>query len=221
MESGLTADPDGRLAVLRAGVAALHLTASDAALAQLLAYLELLGKWNRLYNLTAVRDPQEMLHQHLLDCMAVIAPLDKYLQGRAARLLDVGSGAGLPGAVFSIMRPQWSISCVDAVAKKATFVRQVASELSLRNLQSVHARVEDFDSPPFDLVTSRAFASLLDFTALTRRHLGASGVWLAMKGKLPVDEIAALPSSVDVFHVEQLTVPGLHAQRCLVWMRPV
>jgi 16S rRNA (guanine527-N7)-methyltransferase len=221
MDSASTADPNGRLAVLRCGMAALNLVATDERLAQLEAYLELLNKWNRHYNLTAVRDPTAMLYHHLLDCLAVVEPLDRQLQGRAVRLLDVGSGAGLPGVVLSIMRPHWSISCVDAVAKKATFVRQVAGELSLRNLQSLHARVEALDSAPFGVVISRAFASLLDFTTLTRRHLTATGLWLAMKGKIPVEEIEAMPRDVEVFHVEPVAVPGLSAQRCLVWMRPV
>jgi 16S rRNA (guanine527-N7)-methyltransferase len=118
------------------------------------------------------------------------------------------------------MRPGWSICCVDAVAKKVSFIRQVAAELSLRNLQGEHSRVEQLQRPGFDLVASRAFASLADFSALTRRHLQPGGCWVAMKGKVPKEEIAALPADVEVFHVEPLQVPGLDAQRCLVWMRP-
>ena len=214
----MTVDP--RRAALRYGVDALALPADDALLDRLLAYLDLLQKWNQAYNLSAVRDPQQMVHQHLLDCLAALPPLDRYLQGSTARILDVGSGAGLPGVVWALMRPNWSVCCVDAVAKKASFVRQVVAELALRNLQAEHARVEQLRLPAFDVVVSRAFASLVDFTALTRKHLSPGGCWLAMKGKVPEDEIAALPAEVTVFHVEQLQVPGLDAQRCLVWMRP-
>jgi 16S rRNA (guanine527-N7)-methyltransferase len=211
---------DPRRAALRSGLEALSLQADDILQDRLLAYLDLLQKWNRAYNLSAVRDPQQMVHQHLLDCLAALPALDRHLQGREARILDVGSGAGLPGVVWALMRPNWSVCCVDAVAKKASFVRQVAGELALRNLQSEHARVEQLRLPLVDLVVSRAFASLADFTALTRQHLSPGGCWLAMKGKVPDDEIAALPADVSVFHVEPLQVPGLDAQRCLVWMRP-
>lgn len=211
---------DPRRAPLRAGLEALSLPAADALLDRLLGYLDLLHKWNQAYNLSAVRDPQQMVHQHLLDCLAALPALDRHLQGSDARILDVGSGAGLPGVVWALMRPQWSLCCVDAVAKKASFVRQVAVELALRNLRAEHARVEQLQLPPFDVVVSRAFASLADFTRLTRRQLASGGCWLAMKGKLPADEIAALGADVTVFHVERLQVPGLDAQRCLVWMRP-
>ncbi len=207
--------------MLRDGLDALALRASDATMANLLAYLDLLVKWNRAYNLSAVRDPQQMLRRHLLDSLAVLGPLERHLAAATeARLLDVGSGAGLPGVVLAIMRPDWMVCCVDAVAKKAGFIRQVASELGLKNLRAEHARVESVDLPPFDLVVSRAFASLPDFCALTRRHLGVDGCWMAMKGRPPDDEMAALPSAVEVFHVEPLQVPGMDVQRCLVWMRP-
>jgi 16S rRNA (guanine527-N7)-methyltransferase len=211
---------DPRRAALRAGLEALSLPVADSLPERLLAYLDLLLKWNRAYNLSAVRDPQQMVHQHLLDCLAVLPSLDRHLQGREARILDVGSGAGLPGVVWALMRPNWAVCCVDAVAKKASFVRQVVGELALRNLQSEHARVEQLRLPLVDLVVSRAFASLADFTALTRQHLSPGGCWLAMKGKVPDDEIAALPADVSVFHVEPLQVPGLDAQRCLIWLRP-
>jgi 16S rRNA (guanine527-N7)-methyltransferase len=211
---------DPRRAALRCGLEALSLLADDVLLDRLLAYLDLLQKWNRAYNLSAVRDPQQMVRQHLLDCLAALPALDRHLQGREARILDVGSGAGLPGVVWALMRPNWAVCCVDAVAKKASFVRQVVGELALRNLQSEHARVEQLRLPLVDLVVSRAFASLADFTALTRQHLSPGGCWLAMKGKVPDDEIAALPADVSVFHVEPLQVPGLDAQRCLVWLRP-
>jgi len=214
----MSADP--RRIALRAGLDALSLQATDDAVDRLLGYLDLLQKWNQAYNLSAVRDPMQMVHQHLLDCLAALPPLDRHLQGRDARILDVGSGAGLPGVVWALMRTKWSVCCVDTVGKKASFVRQVAAELALRNLRAEHARVEQLRCEPVDVVVSRAFASLVDFSALTRRHLVPGGCWLAMKGKIPESEIAALPADVKVFHVEPLQVPGLDAQRCLVWMRP-
>jgi 16S rRNA (guanine527-N7)-methyltransferase len=217
---GLAVSDDSRRTALRSGLEALSLPAESALLDRLLAYLDLLQKWNQAYNLSAVRDPQQMVVQHLMDCLAVIPSVDRQLRGADARVLDVGSGAGLPGVVWALARPNWAVCCVDAVAKKASFVRQAAAELALRNLQSEHARVEQLRLPTFDLVVSRAFASLGDFTGLTRRHLSPAGCWVAMKGKVPNDEIAALPAGVTVFHVEPLQVPGLDAQRCLVWMRP-
>jgi 16S rRNA (guanine527-N7)-methyltransferase len=130
----------------------------------------------------------------------------------------VGSGAGLPGVVLAITSPELDVSCVDTVAKKALFIQQVAAALRLPNLHGVHARVEQLDQP-FDVVTSRAFASLVDFTQWSRGALATDGVWMAMKGKVPHDEMAALPQDIRVFHVEPLTVPGLDAERCIVWMR--
>jgi 16S rRNA (guanine527-N7)-methyltransferase len=208
----------GEEATLRAGLAQLQLELSDQQVAQLLDYLKLIAKWTKVYNLTAVRDPAEMMTHHFLDSLAVIAPLRRHMaQGN---LLDVGSGAGLPGAVISICCPAISVTCVDTVAKKATFIKQVALELRLPNLAGLHARVENI-AQPFDVICSRAFASLVDFTQWSTAALAPSGVWMAMKGKHPADELAALPPTVDVFHVEQLQVPGLGAERCLIWMRNV
>ncbi|HEY0818911.1 MAG TPA: 16S rRNA (guanine(527)-N(7))-methyltransferase RsmG [Rhizobacter sp.] len=204
---------------LLSGAHALGLALSDTECEGLLDYLALLQKWNAVYNLTALRHPAEMLTHHLLDSLAVLPPLRRHLSGRAARILDVGSGGGLPGVVLAILEPHLEVTCVDAVGKKAIFVRQVGVELKLPNLGAVHARVEDLRLPPFDVVTSRAFASLADFTRLTRHLVGEQGVWMALKGKTPDDEIAALPPDWSVFHVEQLTVPGLNAERCLVWIR--
>ena len=184
----------------------------------LASYLDLLQRWNSTYNLTAVRDPAAMRVQHLADCLAVIPALQRQMS--SGRLMDVGSGGGLPGVVIALMMPGVEVECVDTVAKKVAFVRQVAGALKLRNLRAIHARVETLQAPRFDLITSRAFASLADFTRLTRAALVPGGVWMAMKGRLPADEIAQLPPEIEVFHVEQLSVPGLGAQRCLVWMRP-
>ena len=219
---------------LRDGARQLSLDLSDAQVGRLLDYLALIGKWNKVYNLTAVRDPQEMLTHHLLDSLAAVGPLWRWLaenrrQSQAA-LLDVGSGGGLPGVVLAICCPELKVDCVDTVAKKAAFIQQAAVTLGLKNLRGLHNRVENL-SAGYDVVSSRAFASLADFTAwsgaaLSRGGEGADnatdgpGVWLAMKGKHPADEIAALPTSVEVFHVEPLQVPGLDAERCIVWLRP-
>ena len=203
--------------LLRAGAESLGLALSDVQVAALLGYGELIQKWNRVYNLTAVRSPDEILTHHLLDSLAAVPPLDRHTS-EPIRLLDVGAGAGLPGVVVAITRPQIQVECVDTVAKKAAFIQQVASELKLPNLRGIHARVEQL-AGPYDVICSRAFASLADFTAWSGQALAERGVWLAMKGKRPEAEIAALPASVEVFHVEQLTVPGLDAERCIVWMR--
>lgn len=218
---------------LREGLAALGLALPDAAVRQLLDYMAALERWNRVYNLTAVRAPAEMLTHHLLDSLAVVAPLRRHLglppvpaqapEGLSAapvRVLDVGSGGGLPGVVLAIACPDLQVTCVDAVAKKAAFVGQVAASLRLPHLRGVHARVESLKGP-FDLICSRAFASLADFATWSRAALAPHGVWMAMKGRVPHDEMVALPADVEVFHVEPLTVPGLEAERCLVWMRPV
>ena len=192
---------------------------------QLQRYLALVQKWNKVYNLTALRDPADMLTHHLFDSLSAIAPLQRQLAQMGiplaqARLLDVGSGAGLPGVVMAICCPGLSVACVDTVGKKAAFVQQVALELRLPNLRGVHARVESL-TEQFDVVSSRAFASLVDFTTWSRAALAPHGVWLAMKGKHPADEIAALPTDVAVFHVEHLTVPALDAERCIVWMNRI
>jgi len=221
----MSADPDlRRRATLQQAAQRLGLTLDEAVIDRLMGYLQLLQRWNRVYNLTALRDPDEMLSHHLVDCMAVLPALQRHAAARGTaglRILDVGSGGGLPGVVLAATHADWQVSCVDTVGKKATFIRQVAAELRLPNLQGLHARVETLDPAAgrYDVITSRAFASLADFTTLSAGVLAAQGVWLAMKGKLPGDEQAALPAGVQVFHVEQLQVPGLDAQRCLVWLK--
>ncbi len=208
---------NGLLADLPPNTLGLSLSAGQTQ--QLAGYLVLIQKWNKVYNLTALRDPAEMRTHHLLDSLSVVTPLHAQTGGRALKVLDVGAGAGLPGVVIAISRPDVDVTCVDTVAKKAAFVQQVAVELRLRNLHGQHARVETLKGGNFDVVCSRAFASLVDFTTWSADALAPGGIWLAMKGKHPADEIAALPPSVEVFHVEQLTVPGLDAERCIVWMR--
>jgi 16S rRNA (guanine527-N7)-methyltransferase len=210
--------------VLNAGLASLGLALSDAQVTQLLDYLALLQKWNKVYNLTAVRNPAEMLTHHLLDSLAAIQPLLRQTSGEPIKLLDVGSGGGLPGVVIAIVCPQIDVSCVDTVGKKAAFIQQAAATLKLPNLRGVHARVETLRAEQgggFDVVCSRAFASLVDFTTWSRAALKPDAVWMAMKGKYPENELAALPADVAVFHVEQLQVPGLDAERCIIWMRPL
>ena len=206
---------------LQAGLDAMGLCLTAHQQQQLLDYLALLGKWNRVYNLTAVRDGEDMLTHHLLDSLAVIGPLRRALSTCPTvppRVLDVGSGGGLPGVVMAIACPDVVVTCVDTVAKKAAFIQQVAAELGLPNLHASHARVETLRES-HDVVTSRAFASLKDFVTWSRPALAPSGVWMAMKGRTPEAEIAELPADVSVFHVEPITVPGLDAQRCIVWMR--
>jgi 16S rRNA (guanine527-N7)-methyltransferase len=210
-----------QMTALKKGLEGLGLVLTDEQQAQLLAYMDLIAKWTKVYNLTSVRDADEMLTHHLLDSLAVIAPLRRELAGLALphiRLLDVGSGAGLPGIVIAITCPDVWVTCVDTVAKKAAFIQQVAATLRLPNLKGLHARVESLHEP-YDVVCSRAFASLLDFTSWSHSALAPHGVWMAMKGKDPAQEVAALPAGVDVFHVEQLHVPSLDAERCIVWMR--
>ena len=222
---------------LEEGVATLGLMLTPQQIDALLAYLGLISQWNQVYNLTAVRDPADMLTHHLLDSLAVVAPLRTRLAalaydmdgadsfagasappGPPFRLLDVGSGAGLPGIVIAICCPEIRVDCVDTVAKKAAFINQVAVGLKLPYLRGLHARVEKL-TDLYDVVSSRAFASLADFVKGSNQLLAVHGVWLAMKGKHPGDELLVLPPVIDVFHVEQLAVPGLDAERCIVWMR--
>ena len=206
------------LAGLEAGARALGLDLQPEQSERLLKYLALLSQWGRVYNLTAIRDPQEGLTQHLLDCLAVIPPLRSQCPC-GGRLLDVGSGAGLPGLVIATLCPEWQVTCVDTVAKKMAFVQQAAGQLGLTGFSAVHARVESL-SGPYDVITARAFAALPDLVSWSAQALAPTGVWMAMKGRDPVEERAALPASIEVFHVEPLQVPGLTAERCLVWMRP-
>ena len=218
----MTTDARARLV---AAAQTLSLALTDAQLDQLLAYMDWLAKWNKVYNLTSLRDPAEMLSHHLIDSLTAVRPLQLHVQALPAqagsaplRVLDVGSGGGLPGVVLAICLPQLQVTCVDTVSKKAAFIQQVAAALRLPNLKGLHARVESIDGG-FDVVTSRAFASLVDFTTWSVKALKPGAVWMAMKGKHPAEELAALGAGVEVFHVEPLAVPGLDVERCLVWMR--
>ncbi|WP_345796392.1 16S rRNA (guanine(527)-N(7))-methyltransferase RsmG [Castellaniella sp. MT123] len=184
----------------------------------LLAYLQQLQHWNKAYNLTAIRDPEDMLVQHVFDSLSVVPPLRARRAGRDTRIADMGSGAGLPGIILAICQPDWTVFCVDAVGKKTAFIRQAAGVLGLTNVQAVHGRIESMDSLQADIVISRAFASLSDFVRVAAHHRAPEGVLMAMKGQYPQDERTALESSTDwrvKSHVE-LRVPEMTAQRCLL-----
>lgn len=205
---------------LAAAAASLRVPISSEQAARLVAFVGLLFHWNGTYNLTAIRDLSGILTHHVIDCLAAVPPLRRQLsQAASARILDVGSGGGLPGLIFAVMQPEFAVTCIDSVGKKAAFLRQAAATLALRNLDVAHGRVEALGGEPFDLIASRAFASLSDFTRLTAPLLKSSGSWMAMKGRRPDDEILALPAGTEMFHVEPLSVPELTGERCLVWMR--
>ena len=189
------------------------------------AYLKMLVRWNRTYNLTGARDADRIRIEHLLDCLSIVPALRRALPGGApARLLDVGSGAGLPGAILAILHPVWRVDCIDAVGKKAAFIRQVAGQLNLPNLNAIHARVESIESSPghtYDLITSRAFSSLRALVDLSRPLLKPDGIWMAMKGKVPTEELTELPDDVVILHVQKLAVPGSDAERCVIFLKPL
>ncbi|TKV24469.1 16S rRNA (guanine(527)-N(7))-methyltransferase RsmG [Citrobacter sp. wls613] len=182
---------------------------------QLIAYVDMLHKWNKAYNLTSVRDPNDMLVRHILDSI-VVAP---HLQGE--RFIDVGTGPGLPGIPLSIVRPDAHFTLLDSLGKRVRFLRQVQHELKLENITPVQSRVEDFPSePPFDGVISRAFASLNDMVTWCHHLPGQNGRFYALKGQLPEDEIASLPAESSVESVEKLRVPQLDGERHLVVIKP-
>ena len=201
---------------LAAGIATLDLALPEGAEAKLLAYLALLDKWNRVYNLTAVRDSGRMVSHHLLDSLATVP----FFKGESA--LDVGSGGGLPGIPLAIARPELQVTLIDSIAKKTAFLLQVKAELGLSNLNVVTGRVEDYrPDARFDVITSRAFSDLKGFVTLTRHLLKPGGCWLAMKGLYPNEEIAALPPGVKVSADHAVIVPGLEASRHLIVLEPV
>lgn len=220
------ASPEQLADRLDEGLHALGMTASARQRDRLLAYLALLSKWNATYNLTAVRDPLRMVSAHLLDCLAALPVLEARLGGRVPRILDVGSGAGLPGIVWAVMLEDTHhglrLVTVDAVEKKIAFQRQAQAALGLANLECLHARVESLDVPGFGIVTSRAYSALDALIEGTRHLLAPGGLWLALKGEPPMAEIAALPDDVRAVGVERLHVPLLDdAARSVVLLEPL
>jgi 16S rRNA (guanine527-N7)-methyltransferase len=209
---------DGELAgLVSTGAAQLNLPLPVSEVRRLVEYVRLIERWNATYNLTAVRDPRDMVTHHILDCLAAAAALIRRRgAGRGERLVDVGSGAGLPGIVVAMASPDREVTCVDSVGKKAAFITQAAGSLGLENVQVVHARIEDVPGR-FDIVASRAFASLKDFVGATGPVLDPAGGWMAMKGKIPEAELELLGPGLT-FHVEPLIVPHLRADRCVVWI---
>lgn len=196
-------------ALLAQGIANMGLAVSDEAQQKLLAYLALLQKWNKVYNLTAVRDPLEMVTLHLLDSLSVLPYVN------SNNILDVGSGGGLPGIVLAICKPELQVTTIDTVQKKVIFMRQVKGELGLDNLTPVHARVENFKPDvPFEIVISRAFSEIALFVQLTKHLIAENGQWLAMKGIMPADELEGLP--LTPVQVIALKVAGLDAERHLL-----
>ena len=201
-------------ALLTAGIAEMGLDVSLEAQQKLLQYLSLLSKWNKVYNLTAVRDPLEMVTLHLLDSLSVLPHI------QARNLLDVGSGGGLPGIVLAICLPQLKVTTIDTVQKKTIFMRQVKGELGLNNLEVVHARVENYQpGEKFEAIISRAFSEIPSFISLTRHLLTNNGQWLAMKGVMPHHELVyeELKSlKIKSNKIIALKVAGLNAERHLI-----
>ena len=205
----VTKTQDFRSALL-AGLETLALAPDDQQIDQLLAYHAGLVKWNRAYNLTAVRDPLAMIHRHLLDSLAIVPFMP------SGRLLDVGTGAGLPGLVVAMVRPDIEVTCLDSNGKKIRFIRQMILELGLKQVATTQARVESFSAEPYAAITSRAFATLSDMVHWSKHLLAEDGQFVAMKGQYPEAELAELPDSMQVLGVHQLQVPGADGERHLV-----
>ena len=201
--------------VLKCGVESLNLELSDVQIEQMIAYLALLFKWNSVYNLTSVRDPQDMVRQHLLDSLSAVHAFKD-----AKNILDVGSGGGLPGVVLAISYPEIKLSMIDTVNKKTAFLSQVKAELKLKNVTVHTGRVEQLKVvEKFDVITSRAFSELNNFINWSHHLLANQGQFIAMKGVEPNQEIERLPDGWEVSSIESLHVPGLDAQRHLVFIK--
>lgn len=202
--------------ILANGIETLQLALPSQAQQKLLAYITLLEKWNRVYNLTAIREQEQMVSHHLLDSLSALYPLPTF----PMQVLDVGSGGGMPGIPFAIARPQWQIMLLDSNHKKTAFLRQAVIDLGLKNVKVMTERVERYEAPiKFDLITSRAFADLNEFIGLTRHLLAEKGQYAALKGIFPHAEIAQLPADIVVEKTVALRVPYLMAERHLVIMR--
>lgn len=217
-------DIDGFRQRLYLAVQALKIDLQDEQLDKLLKYLQQMQRWNKTYNLTALRDPELMLIQHIFDSLSVVPAIQKISQSKkdsALTIVDVGSGGGLPGVVLATACSTWNIHCIDAVEKKMAFVRQMTAVLGLPNLNAHHVRIEQVAPFEADIVISRAFASLVDFVQLSERHVAPSGQMLAMKAKHPEHEIKELEAQTNwrVDSIEELNVPELNADRCLVYLK--
>jgi 16S rRNA (guanine527-N7)-methyltransferase len=203
---------------LAEGLQALPVSMPPDAGERLQRYVDLLAKWNRTYNLTAIREPERMVTHHVLDALAVLPHLPAC---ESLRMLDVGSGGGVPGIPLAIARPNWHVTLLDSNGKKTTFLTQAAIELNLGNVDVATSRVEAFQpARAYDVVISRAFSDLGDFATGSARHLAQGGVLAAMKGVHPDEELAQLPGDIEVTAAPSIDVPGLDAQRHLVLMRP-
>jgi 16S rRNA (guanine527-N7)-methyltransferase len=212
-------DRQAEIAQLLSGAAQMNVPLTEAQAGKLLDYLDLLQKWNKAYNLTAVRERSAMLTQHLLDSLSIVPHLP------LGDLLDVGSGGGLPGIPLAILQPERSITLIDTVGKKAAFLKQAAMTLGLKNLNAVSDRIESWAPPAnraegFAVISARAYATLATLVGQTRRLLAENGGWYAMKGVFPDAEMAELPSDIAVMAVIPLQVPGLGAERHLVVLAP-
>ena len=188
--------------------------------ARLASFAALLVKWNRVYNLTSLDKPEQVLTHHLLDSLSIVPHLEQLAGGRSLRILDVGAGGGLPSIPVALALRAMRVTALDSVQKKVAFLQQVQLELGLANLEAVHSRVEQYRADPFDVIVSRAFATLTDIVHLTSHLLAQGGVWAAMKGSYPAEEINALPSTVELLSAVKLRVPLLGAERHLIVLRP-
>ncbi len=218
--------PDGAISLddLAAGAAELGVTLDSSRVAQLSAFAGLLLRWNRVHNLTAIEQPDQVVSHHLLDSLAIVPTLEQQAEGRVLRVLDVGAGGGLPGIPLAIALPGLHFTLLDKVAKKTAFLQQAKLELGLQNVEIVQARVEDCRAAPFDVIVARAFSSLADLVRLTRPLLNPAGCWYAMKGALPSSEIKELDDlrlPVRVMRTVKLRVPHLDAERHLVLIEPL
>jgi 16S rRNA (guanine527-N7)-methyltransferase len=200
---------------------ALHVALSAEQSERLLAYVTLVQRWNAVHNLSASGDVETLLSQHVVDCLALVAPIAARIGRDGVQALDAGTGAGLPAVVLAIALPNWAVAAVDSVAKKVAFLRQVAGELGLPNLRPVHARLQECTlEARCNVITSRALGSLRQLVEQTRHLIRPDGFWVAMKGHYPEREVRDLPANCQLFHVEPLAVPGVAGARCLVWMKP-
>ena len=215
---------DGFRQRLAEAAQALNIELQQGQMDALLMYLQQMQRWNKTYNLTALRDPELMLVQHVFDSLSIVPSIQKLanaVHNNHLKIVDVGSGGGLPGVVLATYSSTWNVNCIDAVEKKMAFVRQMSAVLTLPNLHAHHVRIEKAEPFEADIVISRAFASLVDFVQLSERHLKPTGKMLAMKAKYPGDEITELEAKTDwrVDYIEELQVPELDAERCLVYLK--